>query len=245
MSEKWKFKYYQGVWAGLDWLFPPDCGGCSMEGTRWCVDCQEKIQELSKPVCDICGLPQFYAGTCVKCLHKPPAFKMLRSWASFAHPIQKALHRLKYRRDIGLGEAISRHMTGFLMKLAWPVEILIPVPLGKRRLKERGYNQVGMIAKPLAMQVELDYKPHSLIRCRDTRTQVGLTAIQRHNNVKGAFKAFTKNIENRTVLLVDDVATTGATLSSAAEALKSYGAREVYAVTIARALPIKMAPKYS
>ena len=218
-------------------MFPPVCGGCGRPGTRWCHDCQKKVQAIDGPVCTTCGLPQTHSGLCKRCGEKHPSFKMLRSWTIFEDPVRKALHRLKYRRDIGLGEALSNQMSGFVAQLGWSVDTLIPIPLGKKRLKERGYNQVAMIAMPLSIQLELDYYPTALARARETRSQVGLSAVERQENVRGAFFADRTKVSGRSVLLMDDVSTTGATLSSAAEALLEFGAREVYAVTVARALP--------
>ncbi len=220
-----KYRIYRGFWATLDWLFPPVCGGCGKEGIRWCLDCQKKVQTLPDPVCDACGLPQAQAGLCSRCLQKRPFFRMLRSWATFENPVQEALHRLKYRRDIGLGEALSGQMSGFVKQLAWPVDTLVPIPLGKKRLKERGYNQVAMVAVPLSMILGYEYLPTVLIRARETRSQVGLSAVERQENVREAFIADKKRVGGRTVMLMDDVSTTGATLSSAAEALYTSGAR--------------------
>ena len=233
----WKYRFYRGFWATLDWLFPPVCGGCGKTGTRWCLACQEKVETVSKPVCDACGLPQARSGLCARCRQKHPSFRLLRSWAVFEDPVQEALHRLKYRRDIGLGDALSDQMSGFVKQLGWPVDMLVPIPLGKKRLRERGYNQVAMVAIPLSMQLGLEYCPTALIRARETRSQVGLSAMERQENVQDAFLAGTRKVGGRTVLLMDDVSTTGATLSSAAEALYASGVRDVYAITIARALP--------
>jgi ComF family protein len=232
-----KYRIYRGFWATLDWLFPPVCGGCGKAGIRWCLECQKNVKTLLDPVCDACGLPQAYPGLCNRCQQKRPFFRMLRSWAVFENPVQEALHRLKYRRDIGLGEALSDQMLGFLKQLAWPVDTLVPIPLGKKRLKERGYNQVAMVSAPLSMQLGYHYHPSALVRARETRSQVGLSAVERQENVREAFIAEKKKVSGRTVLLMDDVATTGATLSSAAEALYASGAHDVYAITIARALP--------
>jgi ComF family protein len=237
LNANWQYHLYKGFWVGLDWLFPPVCGGCGNPGTRWCQDCQKKIQAIADPVCDVCGLPQLNTGLCERCQEKLPFFKLLRSWTVFEDPVRKALHRLKYRRDIGLGEALSNQMSGFVAQLGWPVDMIVPIPLGKERLKERGYNQVAMVAMPLSIQLGLDYCPSALARARETRSQVGLSAVERQENVQGAFFADGTRVNGRTILLMDDVSTTGATLSSAAEALLASGAHEVFAVTIARALP--------
>ena len=166
-----------------------------------------------------------------------PHFHKLRSWSVFESPVKEALHRLKYRRDLGLGEAIANQMLDFVAILDWQIEEIIPIPLGKQRLKQRGYNQVAMIAFPLALMLGISYHPNALIRIRETKSQVGLNASQRSENMRNAFRADAA-INGKRVLLVDDVATTGATLSSAAEALYQAGAREVCAITVARALPV-------
>lgn len=160
----------------------------------------------------------------------------MRSWAVFDSPVQNALHTLKYRRNMGIGDALARQMTGFIQSLNLNVDMLIPVPLGKKRLRERGYNQVALVARPLAYGLGLQYAPQGLWKSRETRSQVGLNVSQRRENVSQAYQAEAKVVKRRSVLLMDDVATTGSTIQSSAEALLTAGAREVYAITIARAL---------
>jgi ComF family protein len=142
----------------------------------------------------------------------------MRSWAVFDSPVQNALHTLKYR------------------PLNWAIDLLIPVPLSKNRLKERGYNQVGLIAQPLAYEVGWLYAPNALWKSRETRSQVGLSISQRRENVFEAYQADPKIVGQKSILLVDDVATTGSTIQSCTQALQAAGARDVYAFTIARAL---------
>lgn len=137
---------------------------------------------------------------------------------------------------MGIGDALARQMSDFVRDLYWEVDMLIPVPLGKKRLKERGYNQVALVARPLAYELGLQYSPHGLWKSRETRSQVGLNVSQRRENVSKAYQAEGKVVTGKSVLLMDDVATTGSTIQSAAEALLSAGARTVYAVTVARAL---------
>jgi ComF family protein len=191
---------------------------------------------LNEPLCEVCGLPQKRAGTCDVCRAERPLFRSLRSWSVFENPVRNALHRLKYRRDIGLGEALAMQLAEFVRGLNWPIDMIVPVPLGKQRLQERGYNQVGMIARPLALVLGIEYAPRALYRQRETRSQVGLTKAERHDNVQNAFQALGILVDRKTVLVMDDVATTGSTLSSSAEALLSSGAKDVYALTVARAL---------
>jgi competence protein ComFC len=161
---------------------------------------------------------------------------MMRSWAVFDSPIQDGLHTMKYRGNKVFGEAIALQMIDFVRSLCWPVEILIPVPLGKKRLKERGYNQVGLVARPLAYQMGWRYEPNVLWKTRETRSQVGLTASQRTENVQDAYQANPQILKQKNILLMDDVATTGSTISACTRAVCSAGAKEVYVLTIARAL---------
>jgi ComF family protein len=160
----------------------------------------------------------------------------MRSWAVFDSPIRDALHTIKYRRNIGLGDSIAIHMVNFVRSLHWEIDVLVPVPLGQNRLKERGYNQVGLVARPLAYELGIEYAPEALWKVRDTRTQVGLNVHERQKNVSRAYQADSSMVKRKSILLMDDVATTGSTISASAEALLSAGAEHVFAITIARAL---------
>lgn len=160
----------------------------------------------------------------------------MRSWAVFDSPIQNALHTIKYRRNIGLADAIAIDIVDFVRLLNWNVDVLIPAPLGKARLKERGYNQVALVARPLAHELGITYAPEGLKKVRETRSQVGLNVAERRENVREAYQADPSVVKRKSVLLMDDVATTGSTVSACTEALLSAGAAEVYALTIARAL---------
>ena len=217
-------------------LFPPNCAGCGKAGTRWCPDCQARVPRLVEPFCEKCGLPVRKAGLCEKCQSNPPVYRVLRSWAVFDSPVQNALHTLKYRKNLGLGDALAAQMADFVRGLNWPVEMLVPTPLGKKRLQERGYNQVALVAQPLAYELGLAYVPLALTKVRETRSQVGLNVQERRQNVSEAYQANPSVVKRKSVLLMDDVATTGSTLASAAEALMAAGADAVYAITIARAL---------
>ncbi len=155
--------------------------------------------------------------------------------------VRKAVHHLKYRRDLALADVLAAQLLTLVLDAGWGLDGVLPVPLGKQRRKQRGYNQAALLAFPLAFPLALGLgKPYlgkALVRVRETRSQVGLSAAERRQNVAGAFLApHSHLVEGRTLLLVDDVMTTGATLDAAASALVVAGAREVYAVTVARAL---------
>lgn len=148
-----------------------------------------------------------------------------------------ALHRLKYRRDLALGEALAWPLAQYVeTALGWDVDLIVPIPLSQGRSVERGYNQVALVAQPLALIKNWTYAPKALARVKHTRSQVGLNAQERLENVRDAFCADPRLVRSKKVLLLDDVATTGATLFSASRSLVEAGAREVYALTTARAI---------
>jgi ComF family protein len=194
------------------------------------------VQILNGTLCDVCGLPQDFAGVCDTCRADRPRFHALRAWAVFEDPVRKALHKLKYRRDVALGDALAAHMVQYVRQLNWDINMIVPIPLGRQRYRERGYNQVAMIAKPLALALGVEFAPKALARRKETRSQVGLSKQERRENVDGAFQTGA-GVNGKTILVMDDVATTGSTLSSSADALFSSGAKDVYALTVARALP--------
>lgn len=160
----------------------------------------------------------------------------MRSWAVFDSPVQHGLHTMKYKRNIGLGEALASQMVDFVVSLNWNIDLLIPVPLSRKRQRERGYNQVALVARPLAYKTGIRYLPRALWKARETRSQVGLNVNQRYENVLHAYQADARSVKGKSILLMDDVSTTGSTISSCTETLLSAGAREVYVITIARAL---------
>jgi len=231
----WSYTLHRLTLSALDLLFPPVCGGCGKAGSHWCEECQRRVQILNGTVCEVCGLPQDVDGICDACRAERPHFRALRAWAVFEDPVRKALHKLKYYRNFSMGDALAAQMADFVIGLNWQADMLIPIPLGRQRMKERGYNQAGMIAEPLAMALDIEFAPKALARRKETRSQVGLSKQERQKNVLGAFQA--AGVGGKAILVLDDVSTTGATLSSSAEALLSAGAKDVYALTVARALP--------
>jgi ComF family protein len=149
--------------------------------------------------------------------------------------MREAIRNLKYRRNISLGLVLSQYLYEILSKHDWQIQALIPVPLGLARLRERGYNQAALIAQPLALRIGKPCLKNGLIRVRETRSQVGLTYIQRQINVENAFKGQPTIVSGLNLLVVDDVATSTATLNSCAQALLEAGANDVKCLTLARA----------
>jgi competence protein ComFC len=230
------YQVYQSFWTGLDWLYPPRCGGCGQDGSRWCAACAGKVRLVTAPVCPRCGKEQKHNKVCEDCVQSLPAYTALRSWAEYAGPLRNAIQRLKYHRDVAMGEILARPMIACLTGLHWAVDWVVPVPASLARLSERGYNQVSLLARPIALSLGYRYQPNALVKVRETRSQVGLSAAERQVNVSGAFAAGRQDVKEKTILVVDDVTTTGSTLTECAQALKKAGAREVYGFTLARSV---------
>lgn len=187
------------------------------------------------PICEICGVMLSGGRVCARCRQNPPRIQAIRSWAVFGGPLRNAIHGLKYQRQVGLGWVLSAGMADVMAQNDWPIELVIPVPLGVARRKERGYNQASLLALPLAYRRKLRYAPKALFRSRETQSQVDLNREERRLNVQGAFTARGPIVGGRCVLVVDDVTTSGATLDACAEALYQAGAKAVYGLTLAQA----------
>lgn len=134
-----------------------------------------------------------------------------------------------------MGEMLARNLIDLVRVLQWDIELVTPVPQSLVRKAERGYNQAAMLARPVALALDWQYRPQAIKKVRDNRSQVGLNWDQRWDNVSGAFKATPEIVRNKRVLVIDDVTTSGATLSHCAQALLEAGADAVFGLTLARA----------
>lgn len=219
--------------AGFDIFIPPRCMGCNQLGATWCDECQHTLLAPSGPSCPNCGLPRFHH-TCLACSSGLGSLSV-RAIASYAPPLKDALVRFKYRPDMAFADILADWLLRKMTTLEWEPDLLIPVPLNKVRLQQRGYNQVELITSALARYTTIPQKRSILTRVRDTRSQVGLNPKDRFANLEQAFKAKPAALRGQKVLLVDDLLTTGATIISCTQALAEAGARYVFALAIARA----------
>jgi competence protein ComFC len=227
---------YRTLWKIIDWIYPPICAGCGNPGQRWCLNCQTNTLQINSKVCEQCGEPNNSKGKCQYCRQSPPAYTSVRSWAVYGGPVRNALHGLKYRQNIALGDSLSTHIIQVYRDLDWPIDCIVPVPLSRKRKQSRGYNQAALLARPLSLATGIPYRPQYLRRVRDTASQVGLSEKDRVKNVKGAFLAQSESVNGKKILIVDDITTTGATIQNCATALLEAGAVQVYGLTVARAL---------
>ena len=220
------------------WLLPSACLLCEApvpprEGDALvCALCRSRWRPVPDPVCDRCGQPALADLACRICAAWSPALRRVRSAVWLDESARQAVHRLKYDGWWRVADSLADAMRG-LEPLTGRVS-LIPVPLGARRARERGYNQSERIAAALARRLGAPVRTDLLRRTRETRTQTALTPEARRANLAGAFEA--ADARGLAAVLVDDVFTTGATLASAAEALAAAGAASVDGVTFARAL---------
>ena len=231
--------------ALLDLLFPPLCHVCrtfipNVGDLFICADCLHKITFLSSPLCTTCGAPfateDGIDHTCGACVIHPPAH-ISRSATLFAGPIQDLIHSFKYGNRVHLCQPLGLLVATTLGQFRRDVdpEIIIPVPLHRKRLRQRGFNQSQLIGEVLKKRWQLPLEVGNLSRTRWTEPQTTLDAKGRVVNVAGAFAVkVPKAIEGKRVLLVDDVLTTGSTIRECAEALSDAGAAAVFAVTVAR-----------
>jgi ComF family protein len=160
----------------------------------------------------------------------------MRSWVEYSGLARNAIHSLKYKNNIALGYFFSKKLCHIIEHAAWDFDLVIPVPLSSKHFRERGFNQSALIARPLAHLLRKKYAGRILYRIRETKSQVNLTAEERHVNVKGAFWGNPAKLNGRTVLLVDDVITTGATMENCVTALLASGAKKVYCISVARVI---------
>ncbi|HAF61072.1 MAG TPA: hypothetical protein DCK95_01965 [Anaerolineaceae bacterium] len=229
-----RLKAYSLAWKYIDLIYPPQCIICGKIGFRCCPECWEKRNLYSSHICKICGKPTTAGELCAQCKIEKPPLHIIRSLGKYTGVLQTFITALKYERNIGLAELILPDLTRVFNHTPFQTDMVIPVPLSKKRERERGYNQVAVWGRLFAMDIHQDFAPRALQRTYHTLSQVSLSAEKRWENVRGAFSANPEQIRGRNILLLDDVITTGATLYECAQTIYQCGANSVSALTIAR-----------
>jgi len=191
---------------------------------------------MSGPLCPLCGrmVPQ-PTSCCSACHQHPLPLRQIRAAVPFKDAVPGLIHKMKYRGLFALTEPLSSLMVESWPVWPVPVDLVLPIPLHPKRRQKRGYNQAELLANHLCQQLRLPSEPGALRRVRDTRPQVDLNTRARQANVAGAFEAEGERVRGKEIVLIDDVCTTGSTLSAAATALLSAGAQAVSGYCLARA----------
>ena len=222
--------------AALDFLFPRFCVACGKEGDFICNSCQASLARIEAPVCPKCGKPQTNELLCPSCVNWETDIDAIRSPFRFEGVIRKAIHEFKYRNLRAIAGQLAGFLSGYLIVAdPIPYEVLVPVPLHGKRLKERGYNQSTLLAKELSKRTGMPVNESCLIRTHYNIPQAKTRNVEeRRQNVIGIFSCKNKDLYYKKVLLIDDVTTSGATLNACAAVLKTAGAMSVWGLTLAR-----------
>ncbi|MFH1382771.1 MAG: ComF family protein [Chloroflexota bacterium] len=219
----------------LDFLFPQRCIGCHREGELLCHSCQLSLVRVAPPICPKCGRPELNGILCPSCVNWDAAIDGIRSPFRFDGVMREAIHQLKYRNLRALAAPLARLLNDFLNAQPIAGEVLVPVPLHGRRLRERGYNQSALLARELGKMANLPVVSDCLIRQRYNTSQARTASVEeRRRNVAAAFSCRNDRLKGKHVVLIDDVATSGATLDACAAILKATGAASVWGLTLAR-----------
>ncbi len=222
--------------SALDLLFPRHCLGCRREGWLLCPDCSAGLPRLEPPYCPVCAQPGSTGrpGRCRWCSEISQTIDGIRSPFLMEGVVQEAVHYLKYRGLRALAPELGVLLAQYLESHPLPGELIVPGTLHRRRLRSRGYNQAALLARELSKRSGLPVNDGLLVRSIDSPPQVAAAdQEQRRSNVSGSFHCVGE-VPGLAILLVDDVATTGSTLSACAAALKDAGAAQVWGLTLAR-----------
>jgi ComF family protein len=220
--------------AILNLLFPTACVLCGFRVTerRWgaaCPKCWSKLEAVPPPMCPQCGEPApAIEGRCGRCRRGDHPFELARSAVLFNEPAREIIHELKYSGRVSLSRPLGALLRSCLRAAPFQAKIAVPVPLHRARARRRGFNQAELLARELGLDVDT----RLLRRRKDTPSQTGLSRSQRVFNLAGAFEV--RGPVPESLLIVDDVYTTGSTMIEIARTLKRAKVSRVEVLTVAR-----------
>lgn len=234
----------------FDFILPRECVVCfshlrDSKRDFICNDCLNKIEAVQYPYCKVCGRPFISKETleyspehlCFKCREKRFYFNSARAAGVYSGILKELIHIYKFQKKRALGKLLSEIMITNLNNRFEKIDFdtIIPVPLHKKRLRERGFDQSLLLGINIGKQLEIPILTDNLIRYRDTKPQLELKVNERFKNVRDAFKVIGKEkIKDKNILLIDDVFTTGATVNECSRILKKEGARKVDVFVLSR-----------
>lgn len=217
----------------LDLFFPRRCVGCGRLGGYFCDRCRKQIVFIEHPICPVCGKNALGGVTHPKC-RTLYSLDGLYAAAKYFGPVKQAVHLIKYRfvRDL-----VQFTVDELFSNIRCPIpafDYFVPIPLHKKRLRSRGFNQSALLAKILSDKLHARFLDDVLVRTTDTKPQAELTREKRLGNIRHAFSCTDSSlIQEKSIALVDDVATTCATLAECASVLKHFGAKTVWGIVLA------------
>ncbi len=218
----------------LDLVYPPSCALCGKGGAFLCAGCEAGLPRAMGDRCGRCWLP-LTDGHCHACDEHEPAFEALRCCFRYEAGVHDLIHAYKFKRQSSLAEPLGRLTAELVDEHNFYADAIVPVPLRTMRQRDRGYNQAALLATNAGKLLDMPVFEALQRRGTSEAQARASTAVQRRLNVEGAFSLRrNKRVESLTLLLVDDVATTGSTLDACARVLLEAGALSVFAVTLAR-----------
>lgn len=228
------------IWWIRELLFPRRCPVCDKPvkpaGSYICDNCQKSLRYVPEVHCLKCGKPlleetEEYCSDCIKKKHKFTQGKSLYEYGSAADSI----YRFKYGRRQEYAEFFGMEMAEHFGKIIknWKAQALIPVPIHKERKRKRGYNQAQLLAKELGKRTGLPVMDDLIVRDKKTIPQKDLKGAERENNLKRAFKIAGNDVKLSTIIIIDDIYTTGSTVNEMSETLKKLGIDKIYILTLA------------
>ena len=227
----------QAIQHVLDLLYPPRCAGCQRSGHVLCPSCLAQIPTLTA-VCQRCSGALAAGGICASCRSTPLKLSGLRAVSAYQGPLRSYIHALKYDGNTRLAQPLGSLLARAYRASGIRADALVPVPLHSERYRQRGYNHAALLARACASQVGVPLIEQMLVRHRATLSQVGLQRWERQQNVQGAFSCSPAyaggQLRGRTLLLIDDVSTTAATLEACVAPLLAAGAAAVFGLVLAR-----------
>ncbi|MFH0834532.1 MAG: ComF family protein [Patescibacteria group bacterium] len=218
----------------LEIIFPVRCTGCGAEGEWFCESCTQKIVPNAKQFCPVCWRENFGGKVCVRCSSSLDGLRVAASYQKNPE-LARAIATLKYKFSENLAQNLGAILArSVVQKNYFGERVIVPIPLHKKRLRWRGFNQAELLARSAAQKLDLPLQD-LLLRTKNTAQQAKLSRAERLRNLENAFVLKSDfSVRDKTILLVDDVASTATTLLEAAKVLKKAGAREVWGLVLAR-----------